>query len=512
MAGVADAQPGPGPSPFVSLRLTDTCSQPLSGFQVDNLGLLSTLADVRGIAEVDQGGQAEMVFSFAQSPVGCEYLDTIDAPQVCVALAAAADAARGESCLRAREPVNVVVTKSDWSRRTLDLVWKRFGSLAGALRLPPCGCRSVESGNAPTDTSWSLVPASFQSPEAASGETAARSYEEGAELVRQLRFADAVTLFEDAWSTDPQARYGLALGIALTEAGDLDQAEAILTEALGVVEQAGDSDEQSLTWAVAFHEAMAHLSLSRQDWQGALENAAAANDPALRAEALLGQGEVSEALDWSMRAVEADVALPGASACEADSEPSRNVTRDLELIGRIFEAQGDQEQALEYMRRARRMDRCTHPDGPVLGETSIGLARLLLETGGRDNLVEARAAAEEGVETLENYFGPNHTRVAEAKAVLASVALAMGGSLSVALDSARTALRIDQQAYSPNDAPVIRDEDLVQRAESRRRSRVRTRNLTIVGAAVAGAVIGTVVGLTGGSPTPRIEAGPPSPP
>jgi len=464
----------------VYLKLAHTCpNMPAVGFQLSHGASRSpsTRSDKLGIAAWDlRDAQIGKLEIWPPAPRGCESF-TIDAPQN---PPTPVTSHRNEA-----NPLPVVLAKQGIVRSFYDRVSGFLEVNFGArLGLPPCGCQSLPVSylRLPSTLAWNPAAAGLSgAPQAPPAQSpASRAYLEGINLLLELRYQEAAERLEADSKASPTPQSYLALSLAAEGAGDLARAERGLRDGLAAF-PAGSGDRKSRSRLLG---ALGHVLLARGRPEEALasaresldidrsidgpESLAVANGHALEAEIRRAQGQYQAALDAAQQAMAIDQKRFVRETASVEDEATRNYARDAELLGLIQRDRGQYAEAARHLRSARDLDRKTHAEDPILGDTALALAVLLVDHGSRAELEQAREAAEEAVRNYTSYFGEEHTQVARAKYVLARIRLELGQG-SAAAGLAQAALMVDRRAFGLGHPRAREDEELVRRVAVRKK-------------------------------------------
>ena len=259
--------------------------------------------------------------------------------------------------------------------------------------------------------------------------------------------------------TDPQLRAQLldVIGVVYHNLGLYTEAEAALSEALGLHRQALPDDDPALA-APLNHLANAQRELGRYDdakaaYQQSLTiardaappdgDAAVAQNISDLAMLLRDQGDYDEAERLAREALEMRRRVLGGERTE--------VAGSLHNLGTVLYRRGDYERAEELFREALKLDRelrgDLHPD-VAMGLHSLGA---LLEQKGE--LGQAEASFEEALKIVRELYGEEHTGVADNLRSLAQIRLEQRDP-AAADKLLAEALGIDRRLYG-DEHPVI---------------------------------------------------------
>ncbi len=246
----------------------------------------------------------------------------------------------------------------------------------------------------------------------AKADEAEAAYNQGYELLERYRFAEALPLLEKALAAVKLPDFYLAVGRAYSELPDLVQAEHILREGLGQVDEASTP------------EAFANLS----------------NQLGL---VLLAKGDLDGALAYAQRALKIDEKVFG------PEHP--NVGRDANNIGQILKDKGDLDGALAYAQRALKIDeKVFGPEHPKVAIRANNIGQILKDKGDLDG---ALAYAQRALKIDEKVFGPEHPNVGRDANNIGQI-LKDKGDLDGALAYAQRALKIDEKVFGPEHPKV----------------------------------------------------------
>lgn len=282
--------------------------------------------------------------------------------------------------------------------------------------------------------------------------------------------------------TDPRLRSQLldVIGVVYHNLGLYNEAEAALSEALGLHEQSLPDDDPAVA-ATLNHLANARRELGRySEAKAAYErslaiaradappegDAAVAQNISDLAMLLRDQGDYDEAERLAREALEMRRQVFGGERPE--------VSASLHNLGTVLYRRGDYPRAEELFREALELDRRLrgdlHPD-VALGLHSLGA---LLEQKGE--LSQAESTFEEALEIVRELYGEEHTGVADNLRSLAQIRLEQRDP-AAAEKLLNEAIAIDRKLYGEEHPVIAADLNLLATAARDRGARPRAEEL-----------------------------------
>ena len=172
-------------------------------------------------------------------------------------------------------------------------------------------------------------------------------------LFNRYRFREAVPYLQQALATVPLPEFYFALGRTYFYEADLEQAEKVLREGLGVVRQNGDEKIKAL---LTFE--LGRLLWAKRDLNGSSDN-------------------MQKALSMFENLYGPD--HPAVAICAS-------------LMGQILQDEGGLDEALTYSERALNIDEKVYgPDSPALFADTNNVGQILLAKGDRDKALVTRS-------------------------------------------------------------------------------------------------------------------------